>query len=385
MTVVDEHAHGGVRILGIEIRVRPSWLILAVLLAWSLATGAFPELYKGLPTSTYWAVALIVVAGLAVSIILHEMAHSLVARAYGLPIDRITLFLLGGVAELRREPKTPQSELLMALAGPLFSLAFGLALMALSQGMTPAGDALGLAAALDYLAMINVVLAVFNMIPAYPTDGGRALRAVLWMITGSAARATGIAAAVSGGFAIALMIAGVALALTGQVAGGLWWVMIGLFLRTAAQSSVSDMMAERLLAGRPISRLMAVGAGPLAADMTVAAYVEHQAYAPPQALRAVVSDGVTIGVVEAADILALPRESWPNRTLAQACRPLGPGCAVEAGADAQSVFEQMKQERSRRVIVLDRGRPVGVVALQDLLQRLDMGRLFDRNRRSTGR
>lgn len=176
MAFIDERPHGGFRVLGIEIRVRLSWLILALLLAWSLASGAFPEIYGGLPTASYWGMAVIVVAGLGASIVLHELAHSLVARAFGLPIDRITLFLLGGVAELREEPRTPWSELLMAVAGPAFSVALGLGLGLLSRRVAPQADGGELAAALDYLAQINLVLAVFNMVPAFPLDGGRVLR-----------------------------------------------------------------------------------------------------------------------------------------------------------------------------------------------------------------
>lgn len=377
MAFIDERPHGGFRVLGIEIRVRLSWLILALLLAWSLASGAFPEIYGGLPTASYWGMAVIVVAGLGASIVLHELAHSLVARAFGLPIDRITLFLLGGVAELREEPRTPWSELLMAVAGPAFSVALGLGLGLLSRRVAPQADGGELAAALDYLAQINLVLAVFNMVPAFPLDGGRVLRAIIWMITGDSGRATRLAAGIGSGLAVALMMAGTALALTGQVAGGLWWVLIGLFLRTAAHSSVSDLMAERLLTGHPVREMMAIGAGPLPGGMTLRSFVERQDYAPPWTLRAVVSGGETVGVVEAADILAVPRDAWATKTLGEVCRPLGAAVAVDAGADAHGVFERMRREGRPRLLVLERGRPVGVVALRDLLQRLEMAGRFE--------
>ncbi|HRD28067.1 MAG TPA: site-2 protease family protein [Caulobacter sp.] len=377
MRYVDQHPHGGFRIFGIEIRVRLSWLILALLLAWSLASGAFPEIYQGLPGRSYWTMAVLAVAGLGLSIILHELAHSLVARAFGLPIDRITLFLLGGVAELREEPRTPWSELLMAAAGPAFSVVFGLALGVLSRGVPPETDTLGLAAALDFLASVNLVLAAFNMAPAFPMDGGRVLRAVIWLVTGNPARATRIAAAIGGFLALALILAGVALALTGQIAAGLWWVLIGLFLRTAAHASVSDLLAQRLLTGVPVREVMALGAGPLPGHMTVAEFVRRQAYAPPQSLRAVVKDGVAVGVIEAADVLATPRQTWPDRTLARTCRPIGEAVAVDADADAFAVFERMKRDRRLRLLVLLRDRPVGVLSLQDLMQRLELARRFE--------
>jgi len=191
------------------------------------------------------------------------------------------------------------------------------------------------------------------------------------------ARATRVAAAIGGFRALALTLAGVALALTGQVAAGLWWVLIGLFLRTAAHASVSDLLAQRLLAGRPVREMMTLGAAPLPGAMTVAEYVRQQAYAPPQSLRAVVADSVAVGVVEAADVLAVPRQAWPDRTLAEICRPIGEAVAVEAEADAFTVFEQMKRERRLRLLVLLRDRPVGVLSLQDLMQRLELARRFE--------
>ncbi|MFZ8984691.1 MAG: site-2 protease family protein, partial [Steroidobacteraceae bacterium] len=161
------------RIAGIEVGMDPSWMILALLVAWSLATGVFPNLYEGLPVMTYWWMGLVSVLGLAVSIVLHELAHSLVARRFGIQIRSITLFVFGGVADMADQPARPRAELLMAAAGPAMSLALAAAL----HGLVAAGESAGWPATVlavpAYLALLNSVLAIFNLVPAFPLDGGR--------------------------------------------------------------------------------------------------------------------------------------------------------------------------------------------------------------------
>lgn len=235
---------GGLSLFGVEIRINLSWLVAALLIGSSLASGAFPQLYAGLPPSDYLSMAVIAVLGLAVSIVLHELSHTLVGRALGMRIDRITLFFFGGVAELREEPHTALSELAMAIAGPAFSLVFGLVLAVVAGALQAAGAHAIWINALTYLAGLNLVLAVFNLAPAFPLDGGRVLRALIWLVTRRADTATRIALTISEGLALVLMGAGVVLAFRGEVAGGLWWVIMGWFLRSSGR-------AERASLNRP--------------------------------------------------------------------------------------------------------------------------------------
>ena len=198
---------------GIKVRVNIGWAFIAAFIAWSLAQGFFPQIYAGLSASTYWSMALLALLGLAVSIVLHELAHSLVGRAFGMPVHSITLFMFGGVAELEEEPETPRAELLMALAGPAMSIALAAVFAVLEAAAEPGSAAL--AGVFGYLAVINLVLAVFNLLPAFPMDGGRALRAILWSRSGDIGRATRIAGRAGTVFGTMLMLAGLLVILSG--------------------------------------------------------------------------------------------------------------------------------------------------------------------------
>lgn len=378
---MTDMAHSGsvlrFRLLGVEINVHASWVLIALLIAWSLASGAFPALYEGLPAGGYWLMALIAVVGLAVSIVLHELAHTLVGRAYGLSVDRITLFLFGGVAELHEEPKAPRAELLMALAGPALSVVLGFVFALAAGALQAAGSARELSGALAYLAMLNWVLAAFNMVPAFPLDGGRVMRAIIWMVTGKADRATRIAARIGMTLALALMLGGVALALFGGLASGLWWVLIGLFLRTAAQASLSDSQARRYLGGHAVGEVMARRVETAPADMTLDAFVNYRLYASHHGMYPVVRGDHLVGVVEPADILKTPREAWSHTSLGEVCRPLDAVPQARSDEDAFTVFERMRQGGAARLLVIDRGALVGLVTVHDLAQRLALAAKFE--------
>ncbi|MFN3524361.1 MAG: site-2 protease family protein [Phenylobacterium sp.] len=365
------------RLLGVEINVHVSWVLVALLIAWSLASGAFPVLYEGLPRSGYWLMAIVAVIGLAVSIVLHELAHTLVGRAYGLSVDRITLFLFGGVAELHEEPKAPVAELLMAIAGPALSVVLGLAFGLAAGAIKAGGGAPELAGAFAYLGTLNLVLALFNMIPAFPMDGGRVLRAVIWMVTRQADRATRIAARIGMGFGVLLMVGGVALALAGGLASGLWWVLIGLFLRTAAKSSLSDMEARRRLGGHPVSEVMARRVETAPADMTIDSFVNFRLYASHHGMYPVVQADRLIGVVEPDDLLKTPRDQWAHTSLGEVCKPLETVAQARPEEDAFAVLERMRRGGGARMLVVDRGQLMGLVTLQDLVERLALAMKFE--------
>ena len=214
------------KLLGFEVKVDITWTILALLVTWTLALGFFPERYENLTTVTYWWMGVIGALGLFASIVFHELCHSLVARRNGLPMEGITLFIFGGVAEMHEEPASPKAELWMAVAGPLSSillaLIFYLASLAGKAGALP----LPVTGVISYLALINGILAGFNLLPAFPLDGGRILRAILWMRSGSLRLATRIASGIGSGFGTLLIILGVFSVLFGSFIGGIWWFMI---------------------------------------------------------------------------------------------------------------------------------------------------------------
>ncbi|MDE2487365.1 MAG: site-2 protease family protein [Alphaproteobacteria bacterium] len=367
----DKGAIGRFRLFGIDIRINASWLVIAVLVAWSLATGALPEVYKGLSAGGYWLMAALVVLGLALSIIFHEVAHTLVARAFGMQVDRITLFLFGGVADLKTEPPSALSELLMAAAGPAFSLVASLAL-AVAAGVGQAAHATSAAAALAYLATLNFVLAIFNMTPAFPLDGGRVLRAILWMITRSADRATRIAASVSGVIALAMIGFGLAGVLLGHGVAGLWWVLIGFFLRTAVHGYDVDLKARRALEGVSPALAMTSPLETVPAAATLDEFVEGRVYGSRHKVYPVMLDGACVGTIEADAVLSVPRAAWATTTVGDICAP--PPATIEAGRelDAAALLVRMREQGLNHMLVLDEGQLVGMVTLDDLLKLVDV-------------
>ncbi|MEM8850468.1 MAG: site-2 protease family protein, partial [Pseudomonadota bacterium] len=233
-----------------------SWFFIAALLTWSLAAGYFPSLVSESDPAQLLLAALIAMLGLFGSLILHELAHAVVAQREGVPVCTITLFLFGGVAEMRNEPPNAAAELRIALVGPLASLvlsvlAFGLAAAARGMGAPDLGVAV-----LRYLALANLVLAVFNMLPAFPLDGGRVFRAMLWRRSRDLSAATRRAAQVSAAIAYGMMALGVVQILTGGGALGLWPVLLGLFILVAGRSAQSRIEMRDALAGRSVAEVM---------------------------------------------------------------------------------------------------------------------------------
>ena len=242
-------------LMGFQVRLHSSWLILAVLVVWSLAGGFFPYRFPGYSQADYWAMAVAGAIGLLFSIVIHEFAHSVVARHYGIPMRGITLFIFGGVAEMGDEPPSAKSEFLMAIAGPLTSFAiaavsFGIAL-ALYGGPSP-----GAGAVFYYLAWINAILGLFNLIPAFPLDGGRVLRAAIWAKKRDLVASTRIAARIGSAFGIFLMLLGAWSIFRGNIVGGVWWILIGMFVRNASDMSYRQVLYRRAAEERHMRELL---------------------------------------------------------------------------------------------------------------------------------
>ena len=225
------------RLFGFSVEADASWLLLAILVTWTLASGVFPYYFGDLAPQTYWIMAAVGAAGLFMSIILHELGHSLVARSVGIHIKSITLFVFGGVADMEDEPATARDELLMAIAGPATSIVLALVFFGASMAVAAGTGISPLQGVLMYLAWLNAILAAFNLLPAFPLDGGRVFRGLLWAWRGNLRWATRFASRVGGGFGIVLIVLGVLSLFHGNVVGGFWWILIGMFMRSASQSS----------------------------------------------------------------------------------------------------------------------------------------------------
>ena len=256
------------KMLGFEVRVDASWLLIAFLITWSLAVGVFPNELPGLLTGTYWWMGIAGALGLFGSIVIHEFSHSIVARHYGVPMKGITLFIFGGVAEMEEEPPNPKTEFLMAIAGPLASVAIGGVFYAIGAAARTSWP-IEFLAVVGYLSSTNWLLAGFNMIPAFPLDGGRVLRAALWQRSGNLVRATRTAAFAGSSFGTLLIVGGVLQLLWGNFVGAVWWFLLGMFLRMVSAASYHRVLLQSVLKGEPVRRFMNRNLVSVPPDITV--------------------------------------------------------------------------------------------------------------------
>lgn len=357
---------------GFEVSIDLSWVLLAVLIAWTLAGSVFPGLSPNQSSATYWVMGVLGAAGLFMSIVLHEMAHSLVARRYGMAIRGITLFIFGGVAEMTAEPERPRAELLMAAAGPTASFALALVFYLLAAGSAAAGAPGPVIAVLSYLALINLVLAVFNLIPAFPLDGGRIFRAALWGWRGDFDWATRIAAGAGSFFGVFLMVLGVVSVLQGNFVGGMWQFLIGLFLRGAASATYGDTLARRLLGKLTVAQVMQSQPITVTPALSVQAFVNDAVYRHHHRWFPVVDSGSVVGSIDTRQLASVDRGAWPETPVSRIMRPLVPDDAVSAEASAFAALGQMRRtERSRLMVIRDR-RLLGIVTSRDLLNILSL-------------
>jgi Zn-dependent protease/predicted transcriptional regulator len=369
------------RLLGFEVKVDLSWLFLALLIAWSLARGFFPATYPDLATATYWWMGIAGVVGLVVSIVLHELSHSLVARRFDLPIRGITLFIFGGVAEMEGEPRSPRAEFLMAAAGPVASFVLAGAFMALSGAARAVGLAEPVVGVLGYLALLNVILAVFNLVPAFPLDGGRMLRAGLWARKGDITAATRQAARIGGGFGIVMIFLGLMNVLAGQVVSGIWWGLIGMFLRAAAQGAYGQVVARGALAGMPVRRYMTKEPVTVPPDLSVADLVEDRIYRSHHSLYPVVDGGRLAGCVTLDRVKDVPRERWSVTRVSEITAPCTEANTIAPDADAADALKRMGRSGQSRLMVVEDGRLAGILALKDLADVLSVKMALEGERR----
>lgn len=254
------------RVFGIEIGLDYSWFIVFALVTWSLAGHVFPMAYPAWSRGLMWGIGVLTSLLFFASVLAHELGHSLVSQRNGVPVRRITLFVFGGIAEMTREPRRPWHEFAMALAGPAVSLALGIAFLVLSRTVGNATPVEGLA---SWLARINLMLAAFNLIPGFPLDGGRVLRALVWATTGSFARATHLAATTGQIVAYGLMAWGVFRGFSGDWVNGIWMAFIGWFLLSTAQTSLRQVTLEQMLRGHTAREVMMVDCPRVPPDLSV--------------------------------------------------------------------------------------------------------------------
>lgn len=375
-------------LLGIDIHMDWSLLIIFALIVVSLGNGLFPAWHPDWPASTAWLIAVVAAVLFFASVLLHELAHALVARRNGLQVRRITLFVFGGAAQIEREPGAWAIELRMAVVGPLTSLAIGaLCLLAVSASGAPAlhtseanlpdllahlgpGQTL-----LAWLGQTNLVLAIFNLVPAFPLDGGRVLRAVLWHFTGDLHRATRWASGIGQAFAWLLIAAGIAMILGLQVplfggglGSGIWLAFIGWFLNNAALVSYRQLITREALEGVPVSRVMLTHFDTVDPDMPVDTLIADHALHSEQRAFPVFRDAKPVGMVFLQDLRGLDAAERRELHVSDVMKQIEGVSALKPQDDAFEALNLLGSLNVGQAPVMEDGRITGIVRREDILR-----------------
>ncbi len=351
------------KVHGIPVRVHMSWLVVFGLIAWSLASGYFPRELPNLPLVTYWANGFLAAALLFVSVFLHELSHSIVAIHYGIPVSGITLHIFGGVSQLTREPDRPGAEWNMAIVGPLTSLAIAGALALLLRfAELPAP----VAAVTRYLMLMNAMLGAFNLVPGFPLDGGRLLRALLWKKTGDLPRATRAAAQTGAAVALLLMTIGILQTISGNFVGGLWLLLIGVFLRQAAEASSREQQVRQALGALTVRDVMSRAVIHVPADLSVARLVDEVFWPHHVSSFPVIERGRVVGLVTVDHVKRIPRDRWADTRVRDLLRPLDETAQAAPGDALWDAFKKLASNGVGRLAVLDGGQLVGYLSIKDV-------------------
>lgn len=352
------------RISGIPVGVDYSWFLIFGLLSWMLALDYFPAEFKNWPVWEYWLAGIITSLMLFGSVLLHELGHSIVAVRFKLPVRRITLFVFGGVSEIVGEPPSAWSEFWIALAGPLVSFALG-AFFYLIEPLFPPHSVVF--AIVKYLAFINIILAVFNLIPGFPLDGGRIFRAIIWGITRNLRKSTVIAGNVGRFIAFFFIYLGVTQIFSGNVANGLWTIFIGWFLESAASSQIHQQELHDILnhfrVGQAMNRYYRI----IPAHSTLLDLVREHILGAGRRYLIVMKEGKLVGLLTLHHLKNIPQEEWAQVTVEQVMIPLSQLKWISPQATLWEALKEMDQDGVNQLPVIENGELVGVLSREDLV------------------
>lgn len=380
------------RVLGVQIGLHYSWILIAVLIAFSLA-GQFGVTHPEWGPRAIWVSAVVTALLFFVTLVAHELSHATVAKSRGLPVRSITLFALGGVANIEKEAEDAKTEFWMAIVGPITSLVIGSVLLLIGwalgwqRGVTPETPLL---AVIVWLGYINIVLAVFNMIPGFPLDGGRVLRAAVWWVTGNALHAMRIASRVGRVVAAGFILWGMFQFVAGAGFGGLWLALIGWFLLEASGAGYAQMRMTEALRGVRVADVMARDCPTVPCHANLQEFVSDQVLRTGQACYVVTGEGNALGLITSRDIKQVPRAQWPYKTVCDAMRPLSQLKTVSPEAPLGEALETMGRLDVSQLAVTSDGRFQGIISRASLLSfletRSELGETGARPlwRRSTG-
>ena len=355
------------RVLGIPIRLDYSWFLIFALVTWTLAVGYYPAEFSDWPQAQYWVVGLATAIMFFVSVVLHELGHSVVARHFNIPVSSISLFVFGGVSRIEAEPPSAKVEFLMAVVGPLVSFALAGLFGVLQLAFSSFAPLLALA---RYLAYINAALGIFNLIPGFPLDGGRVFRSIVWGVTGSLRRATVIAGNLGRFIGFLFILFGVYLVIGGNFINGLWLGFIGWFLEGAALSQVQQQRLRDLLAGRRVSQVMSQAYTAVPPDISVQQLVDNLILSSGQRSFVVEQGGQVAGLLTMHCVKELPREEWPTTSVAQVMIPLAQVKRTQPEAELWVAMEEMNRDGVNQLPVMTDGQILGMLSREDVISYL---------------
>jgi len=369
------------KVLGIEIRLDYSWFLVFAFFSWQLSVGLFPNEYQFGPAIS-WLLGITAALLLFASVLIHELSHALMARRYGIEVQGITLFLFGGVAQIKGEPERPGQEFAIAAVGPLTSIVLGAGSLAL-MWLAAVWNLGTLAALFNYLGWINIGLALFNLIPGFPMDGGRILRSAMWKATGNLEGATRWASYTGRAVGWLMIGYGLYLFLHPQIGGfgALWLVFIGWFLNNAAASAYSQLVMRRTLITVPVTEALAQDVPGVDWDLRVRDFVNGYLLRYDHPYYPVWRDGEITGLVTVDEVRKLDREYWGVTAVGAIALPLEEEPAVESGENAWDAVMELLDTDAPRLLVLQNGRLRGVITRESISSLLERQKLFGRSRR----
>jgi len=355
------------KIFGIRFRLHYTWFIIFVLITVSLSWQYFPFVYPGWNLWTYWLTGIFTSLLFFSSVVAHELAHSLVGRANGIPVKSITLFIFGGVAHMTREAARHGAELKMAAAGPASSLVIGglfFLLHLLMRGISEPVMAMAF-----WLAQVNVILAVFNLIPGFPLDGGRVFRSLLWRFSGDYKRSTRIATRVGRGVGYLFILAGILIIfLTQQWFSGLWLAFIGWFLENTASASYRQSQWQGALQGVTASQVMTSDCPVVPSPITISQLVQEYIFIGGQRCFLIADEGELKGILTLQNIKSVAQPNWEVTRVKDIMTPMEKLKVARPDQDALSVLEQMDESNINQMPVVREGRVIGLIARDNLIR-----------------
>ncbi|MCX6343913.1 MAG: site-2 protease family protein [Armatimonadetes bacterium] len=358
------------KILGFEISIDWSWLLIFLLVTYTLAMGYFPAFYPSFNTTTNWIMGVLAALALFASVLVHELSHSVVARRFGTEVKGIMLFLFGGMSQTANEPKSAAEEFWMAIAGPITSFVLAIGFYLLGIAGVAALWPKPVIAVLGYLALINLILGIFNMVPGFPLDGGRVLRSAIWAWTDDLPKATRYASNAGQVFGYALMAFGFLNILRGNLVGGLWLIFIGWFLSGAARQSYQQMMMRKALTGVRVEQVMTTNVPAVPADLSIRQFVEDMLLNNEYSCYPVIQNDEVIGVIGIEEVRMIPSEKWDFVRVGEIQRHIDSAYEISMEDDAWEALSKLADQSVCRLVVMDNNHLKGTVGRESVFKLL---------------